>query len=80
MKAVLLVLVAVFLYSCSTEKMIEANFEEAKLVRVDTVQRFPNLQQKLLTWETSRRINYITYEDIHSEFPLGYTIRVMVAK
>lgn len=80
MKTVLLLVVAAFIYSCSPERMIEANFEEAKLVKVDTVQRFPNLQQKVLTWETSRRINYVTYEDIKSEFPIGYTIRVMVAK
>ena len=68
------------LFGCSTEREIQANLVEASLVKIEIVSRFPNNQQKLLTWLTPDQVRYITYEPIETTTFVGMSRTVMVRK
>jgi len=80
MKTLLLAMAAVMFCSCTVDREIEANIMSVELVRIDTIQRYPNYQQKLLTWNSENNIRYITYEPMSSAFTLGSKMKVMMRK
>ena len=58
----ILLLGATLAYSCATEKEIQSDIIDVQLVKIETVQRYPDLEQKLLTWRDRNNIDYITFE------------------
>ena len=79
MKALLLLL-GIIIYSCGTEKEVQASMVDVHLVKIDTVDRYPNREQKLLTWRDENNINYITFEPMNNNYKLGDLMKVMVRK
>lgn len=79
MKA-LFVLLGIALYSCGTEKEVQASMVDVQLVKIDTVDRYPNHEQKLLTWRDENNINYITFEPMNNNYKLGDSMKVMIRK
>lgn len=73
-------LAVAFIAGCSSEHEIQMNIADAELVKIDTIQRYPNATEKLLTWRTEDRINYVTFVPINSYYPLGSRIKVMVKR
>ena len=80
MKAMILLLGSILTYSCATEKAIEMDVIDVKLVKVETVNRYPDIEQKLLTWRDARNISYVTFEPMNSNYTVGSLMKVMVRK
>jgi len=77
--AITLILCAVF-FSCSVDREIQADIVDFQLVKIDTIQRYPNMKQKLLTWRSDSNIAYVTYEPMSNGFTVGSKMKVMVTK
>jgi len=73
-------LAVAFIAGCGSEHEIQMNIADAELIKIDTVQRYPNATEKLLTWRTEDRIDYVTFVPINSYYPLGSRIKVMVKR
>jgi len=80
MKSILALTLSLALFSCTSEKEIQANIVDVQLVKIDTVSRFPNAMQKLLTWRSEQNVDYVTFEPINSQFRVGTRMKVMVTK
>jgi hypothetical protein len=80
MKAMILLLGSTLAYSCATEKEFQMDVIDVKLVKVETVNRYPYAVQKLLTWRDANNIDYITFEPMNTNYPLGSLMKVMVKK
>jgi hypothetical protein len=80
MKAMILLLGATLAYSCTTEKEIQSDMVDVQLVKIETVQRYPDFEQKLLTWRDRNNIDYITFEPASSEYKVGTFMKVLVRK
>jgi hypothetical protein len=80
MKAIILLLGSTFAYSCATQKEFQMDVIDVKLVKVETVNRYPYAEQKLLTWRDANNIDYVTFEPMNTNYPLGSLMKVMVKK
>ena len=65
---------------CASEKNIQVNVIDVELVKIEVVQRYPNIEKKLLTWRDVNSIDYITFAPMSSEYKVGSTMKVMVRK
>jgi len=79
MKALLLVL-GTTLFSCAMQKEVQADLIDVELVKIETVQRYPDREQKLLTWKDENNISYITFEPMSTNYKLGSQMKVMIRK
>jgi hypothetical protein len=66
--------------SCFLRKDLQAELTYATLVKVEEVKRYPNLKQKMLTWETSKLVSFKTFESPSVNIPIGTKTRVLVFK
>ena len=73
-------LIAGLYFSCTTEKEVQANLIDASLVKIDVINRYPNLQRNMLTWKSADNVTYITYVPIYANFNVGVTRKVLVRK
>ena len=81
MKKTLPFLLAAVIASCGTsERAIQMNIADAELVKIDTVKRYPNASEKLLTWRTEDQIDYVTFVPIASHYTLGSRMKVMIRR
>jgi hypothetical protein len=80
MKHTLLPLAFLGLFSCATEREVQMYMVDAELERIDTIQRYPNVEQKLLTWRASDQVRYYTYEPMTERFSVGERVRVLMRK
>ena len=80
MKPLLLCTVAAFAFACNTEREVQADLMTANLVKIDVVNRFPNQQQKMLTWRAANSVLYVTFEPMSTDVALGEMRQVMVTK
>jgi hypothetical protein len=71
---------AAIIAGCGTERAIQMNIADAELVKIDTIQRYPNGSEKLLTWRTDDRIDYVTFVPISSHYTVGSRMKVMVKR
>lgn len=79
-KTVPLFLLAGLILGCSEEKEIQMNMTDVQLVKIDTVQRYPDIPQQILTWRTDDHINYVTFEPLGRYYTVGYRMKVMVKR
>ena len=77
--AIITASLATALLSCATQNEIQVEFVHAKLIKIDTVYRYPNSEQ-LLTWSTNENIHYISYAPLRDAYQLGTRMAVMVRK
>jgi len=80
MKKILLGITPAILCYCSTGKEIQMNMIDVELVKIDTVQRYPDRSQKILTWHGVDQIDYVTFAPINNFYKLGSKMKVMVKK
>ena len=80
MKKILSAALCVSLYACFPSREIQAEMVDATLVKVEVVNRYPNIKEKLLTWETDHSVSFVTYEPSSTEIPIGTRTKVLVPK
>lgn len=72
--------VAAFAIGCAEQKEVQMDFADVELVKIDTIQRYPETAQKLLTWRDENNIDYQTFVPIGLYFPLGARMKVMLKR
>lgn len=80
MKAVLSLMGLGILFACGTSREIEVDFVNAELVKIDTVYRYPNNYQQVLTWKSENNIQYVSYASLNNAYAVGSRMLVMVKK
>jgi hypothetical protein len=80
MKKTLPFVFAAILAGCNEGREIQVDMADVQLVKIDTVQRYPNTAEKVLTWRTEDHINYITFAPLDAYYPLGSRMKVMVRR
>jgi hypothetical protein len=81
MKAVIGIMGLVILFACGTSKEIEVDFVNAELVKIDTVYRYPNNYQQVLTWKSKdNNVQYVSYASIGNVYSVGSRMLVMVKR
>jgi hypothetical protein len=81
MKAVLSVIGVIALVACGSAREIEVDFVNAELVKIDTVYRYPNNYQQVLTWKSpDNNVQYVSYASLNNSYSIGSRMLVMVKK
>lgn len=80
MRAILSIAVCAMCYACFPTREVQAEMVYATLVKVEEVNRYPNLKQKIFTWQTERDVSFVTYEKSSVNIPVGTQTRVIMAK
>lgn len=71
MKALFVPVIAVFaLIGCYTSREVQVEIIDAQLVKIDTIVRYQKMQQQL-TWQTSDRMEYVSYASINGQYVVG---------
>ena len=67
--------------ACGFSREIEVDFVNAELVKIDTVYRYPNTYQQVLTWKSvENNVQYVTYTPLSNAYSLGSRMLVMVRR
>lgn len=80
MKLIYSVIVCALMYACAPSRELQAEMVFATLVKVEEVNRYPNIKQKVLTWQTDRSVSFVTFESAAVNIPIGTQTRVLVQK
>ena len=81
MKAILLLIVPVLLYSCAGEKEVQVEIVNVELVKIDTIYRGSSVKEQLLTWKAENNVQYVSYQPINSgSFNIGSRMKMMVKR
>jgi hypothetical protein len=80
MKLFLSLAISTLCVSCFTGRELQAEMVSATLVKVEEVSRYPNIKQKVLTWQTDKSVSFVTFESSSVNIPLGTQTRVLVQK
>ena len=75
-----LLLTATGFAGCFSGKGIQADMVSAQLVRIDTVFRYPDKREQLLTWRSAYNIEYTSYVPMSTIFQLGTRMPILVTK
>lgn len=76
---VLLASVLLILTGCHTPDVVQVEFTQAELVKIDTILRFQDKVQ-LLTWKDTDNNLYVTYAAINNSYELGTVMNVLRAR
>ena len=72
MKAVLSVIGVIALFACGSAREIEVDIVNAELVKIDTVYRYPNNYQQVLTWKSAdNNVQYVSYASLNNSYSIG---------
>lgn len=80
MKTTITLIFAGILFGCTQEREIQMSMTSVQLVKIDTIQRYPDITEQLLTWLSEDNVSYVTYEPMHKHYALGSRINVMVKR
>ena len=81
MKVTLGLMGVAILLACGTSKEIEVDFVSAELVKIDTVYRYPNNYQQVLTWRSSEsNVQYVSFTPLTNVYSVGSRMLVMVRR
>jgi hypothetical protein len=81
MKLILAILITVTVFmSCSVNREIQAEIVNAELVKIDTIYRYPNVREQLLTWKSQKNVEYISYASIFNVYTVGARMAVLITK
>lgn len=80
MKLLLSVAISTMLFACAPGRELQAEMVYATLIKVEEVNRYPNIKQKILTWQTDKSVSFVTYESSSVNLPIGTKTRVLVQK
>ena len=76
MKTIIVTMIVAAVLGCRTGKEIQVEFVTAKLIKIDTVQRFTEYE-KVLTWEDTDKIRYVCYLPMKKRVTVGMEMLVM---
>ena len=76
MKTTIVAMIIIAVLGCSPGKDIQVEFVNAKLIKIDTVQRFTTYE-KVLTWQDTDNIRYISYLPMKRHVAVGMEMIVM---
>ena len=65
---------------CASEREVQMDLTDVQLVKIDTIQRYPNASEKVLTWRGEDQISYVTVVPIETFYPIGARMKVMVKR
>lgn len=78
MKKLFVIAAAIAFTSCaSTREGIQADLVSAELIRIDTIERYVNRYQQLLTWRTNDQIEYVSYVPMGRKYTIGTRMAVL---
>jgi hypothetical protein len=81
MKAVIALIGIVTFLACGTVREVEVDFVSTELVKIDTVFRYPNNYEQVLTWKSAENnVQYVSYDSLNKSYSLGARMLVMVKK
>ena len=80
MKSILPALLAGYLAACTPQREIPAEMVDASLVKIDIIHRYPNVQQKMLTWKAENAGPFVTFEPMTSNLVLGTISKVVIPR
>lgn len=80
MKLFYSILACALLYACAPSRELQAQMIYATLVKVEEVNRYPNIKQRVLTWQTDKSVSFITFESAAVDIRIGTQTRVLVQK
>lgn len=77
MKTIIVVaMIIIAVLGCRVGKEIQVEFVTAKLIKIDTVQRFTEYE-KVLTWQDTDNIRYTCYLPMKKHVTVGMEMLVM---
>ena len=76
MKTIIVAMIIIAVLGCRTGKEIQVEFVMAKLIKIDTVQRFTEYE-KVLTWQDTDNIRYTCYLPMKKNVTVGMEMLVM---
>ncbi len=80
MKTILMLLSIWAITGCANFKEIQVDMVQAKLVKLDTVYRYPDLL-KQLTWKDQDNLEYVSFVSIYDQsFSVGSSMMVLRRK
>ena len=77
---VLLCLVAIIATSCFGERQLQMSVVEVELVKIDTLKNFYTAEEKILTWRSTKMLDFITYAPISTDYTVGSRMMVMMKR
>ena len=80
MKQILPFLFTASILSCGTAKEVQMDMADVQLVKIDTIQRYNNSSEKLLTWQDENHMSYVTFVPIEVHYALGSRMKVMMRR
>jgi hypothetical protein len=80
MKKILPFCLTVTIISCTARKEVQMSMSDVQLVKIDTVQRYHNASEKVLTWQDGNHMSYITFVPIESCYVVGSRMRVLMPR
>jgi hypothetical protein len=80
MKAILAISLCTLCYACFPAREIQAEMVDATLVKVEEVNRYPNIKQKVLTWQTDKAVSFVTIETAAVDIPIGTHTKVLLQR
>ena len=77
MKAIIvLAMIIIAVSGCRPGKDIQVEFVMAKLIKIDTIQKFTSYE-KVLTWEDTDKVRYTSYLPMDRRVAVGMQMVVM---
>lgn len=72
--------VASFIVGCTGPKDLQMDLTDVQLVKIDTVQRYPNSPEKILTWRDENQVSYVTFVPMETYYIVGSRMKVMLKR
>ena len=79
-KLFLSAVVCTLCWSCFGSRDLQGELVYATLVKVQEVNRYPNIKMQVLTWETAKSVSFVTFEPSDEKIAIGTKARVLVFK
>lgn len=80
MKTLYTLALCMICYACFPAREVQAEMLDATLVKIEVINRYPNVRQKVLTWQTERSVSFVTFESASYDIALGTHAKVLVQK
>ena len=80
MKTILAGIALVVIAGCYTHRELQVEMVKAELIRIDTVNRYSNLQRQQLTWKDQYNMEYVSYADMKQVYILGTKVPMLVSR
>jgi hypothetical protein len=80
MKQILPFVLSATILSCGTIKEVQMDMTDVELVKIDTIQRYLNGSEKVLTWQDDNHMSYVTFVPLEMYYAVGTRMKVMVRR